>query len=76
LKNVAQVLKLHSNDGLPKLPFKAEINRARLAVTCGECGKGRLLFAERKLSVEEADQLKEAILDQPYVCGTVLFNGS
>uniref|UniRef100_A0A336MLL5 CSON002911 protein n=1 Tax=Culicoides sonorensis TaxID=179676 RepID=A0A336MLL5_CULSO len=68
--------KTKADDGiyqLPNLPFKPEINRARLAVRCVECGKGRILFAEKSLSTDERNQAINWFEDHPFVCGTPLF---
>ena len=60
-------------NGLPKLKFKAKLNRVRFGVICDECKKGRLLFSEKKLSELEKTTLEDALDSQPFVCGYLLF---
>lgn len=62
-----------NENNLPKIPFRAEVNRARYAITCAECKKGRLLFSEKKLTPNEVQKINDFFDDQPFVCGTPVF---
>lgn len=56
----------------PSFPYVQQ--KARACIRCVECGKGRLLYAEKKLSAVTKKKLEKSVENGFFVCGSELFD--